>query len=313
MNYETGSSFIKYCNDYKNKIIADNKTNSDITFIIIDFKGKIETIDNGKSIAIENYSPISISNYPKSKGGHSFDALGKSKFITKKTIYDIIENIGKNDPNTLQEVNIFSHAYSGGPILANSSETDSIDLDMRIKDISNKIFDYSNFKNAFDANGVFKIWGCQSHPPFNFLLKEVMKNPLYKKDGTSNDTDEFIINDTKIPKPHGGGFYEEVSYYIDSGDCIKLPNGKIKVTLKQVKTIFSKSYRRNYAAWLSSQVDIKVQYSLPATYASFGEPEVFCISNDTKMNVPFFETYLGIKTESNYGIYDRTTVDRLGT
>lgn len=82
----------------------------------------------------------------------------------------------------------------------------------------------------------------------------------------------------------------------------------------QAKKIFSYQYYTNYAAWLAYMVDVKVQYSLPATYASFGSPEVFRISDDTKMNVSFFEKYLGIAIgELHYGIYDKTTVGRLLT
>lgn len=238
--------------------------------------------------------------------------MGKTKYITKKTIYEIIEKIGKDDPNTLQEVNVFSHAYPGGPILANSSEKDSIDLDMRVNDVRNKTFDFSNFKNAFDTNGVFKIWGCQSHPPFNYLLKSIMKNGKYKKDGTTKDTDEFVItDDTKIPNGHGG-FYEAVSKYMNANNYTKVGNNQIKITFLQLKKELANSYCANYAAWLAYMVDIKVQYSLPATYGSFGSPEVFRISDDTKMNVPFFETYLGITLgELNYRIYDNATVGRL--
>lgn len=134
IDYHTGNSFIKYCNDYKAKVIANNKNGIDVKFIIIDMKGTIEIFDNGKSVSIETFDKISKTNYPASKG-HAFDALGKSKYITKNNIYEIIEKIGTDAPNTLQEVNIFSHAYSKGPILANSSQTDPIDLDMRIDDI----------------------------------------------------------------------------------------------------------------------------------------------------------------------------------
>ena len=305
IDYHTGNSFIKYCNDYKNKIINNNKTKDDLTFIIIDFKGTIETITNGTSISTESFDKISKSNYPASKG-HAFDSLGKLKYITKKKIYELIEEIGKNNPSTLQEVNVFSHAYSGGPILGNSSETDAIDLDMRINDIKSKTFDYVNFKNAFNTTGIFKIWGCQSHPPFNYLVKKIMQNPKYKNDGTTKDTEEFIVNDIAVPN------HEILSKYIDATYYTSLPNGKIKMTLLQIKKIFGNSYCANYAAWLAYSVDVKVQYSLPATYASFGSPEVFRISDDTKMNVPFFEKYLGISLgELNYGIYDTITIGKL--
>lgn len=312
IDYHTGNSFLKYCNNYKKKINANNKNKEILTFITIDFNGSIETVTDGKIISNEKFDIISKSNYPASKGGHSFDLLGKTKYITKKKIYELIEEIGKTNPNTLEEVNIFSHAYLGGPILGNSSETDTIDLDMRISDVKNKIFDYTNFKNAFSNVGVIKIWGCQSHPPFNYLIKKVMQNSMYKKDGTTKDTDEFILtDDVKIPNGNGG-FYEGVSKYIEAGDFTQLPKGKIMVTLLQTKRIFAKNYRRNFAAWLAHETDIKIQYSLPATYASFGNPEVFRISDDTKMNVPFFETYLGVTIgELDYGIYDKLTVAKL--
>ncbi|OUL60339.1 hypothetical protein [Flavobacterium sp. AJR] len=307
IDYHTGNSFIKYCNDYKSKVIANNKAKDDLTFIIIDLKGTIEIIENGKSVSIKNFDKISKSNYPAAKG-HAFDALGKSNYITKKSIYELVDEIGLNKSTTLQELNIFSHAYPGGPILGNSSQSDAIDLDMRISDIKNKIFDFANFKKAFTNDGMVKIWGCQSHPPFNYLIKKIMQNPKYKKDGTTADTQEFIVNDIAVPN------HEVLSKYIEAKNYTKLSNGTIKLTLSQVKKIFSTSYCTNYAAWLAYSVDVKVQYSLPATYASFGSPELFRISDDTKMNVPFFEKYLGISIgELDYGIYDKPTITKFLT
>ena len=132
-----------------------------------------------------------------------------------------------------------------------------------------------------------------------------LKNPLIK-DSTTIDTQEFIVNDIAVPNQ------EILSKYIDAKYYTKLPNGTIKLTLLQVKKIFSTSYYTNYAAWLAYNVDVTVRYSLPATYASFGSPDLFRISDDTKMNVPFFEKYLGISLgELNYGIYDKITIDKL--
>ena len=178
IDYHTGNSFMQQLDIYKNKIISDNKDKGDTTIIIIDFNGTIDTIDNGKSISIEKYTPISKSNYPASKGGHAFDALGKSKYITKKTIYEVVEKIGKDDPNTLQEVSIFSHSYSRGPILANSSEKDAIDLDMRINDVAKQTFDFTLFKKAFSVDGIFKIWGCNMDSELNNITKQILNNPL---------------------------------------------------------------------------------------------------------------------------------------
>lgn len=307
IDYHTGNSFIKYCNDYKAKIAKNNTAGDDITFIVVDLKGTIEVFENGKSTSIKNFDKISKLNYPAAKG-HAFDSLGKTNYITKKIIYELVTDIGLKMPTTLQELNVFSHAYSVGPILGNSSESDPVDLDMRISDIKNKIFDFTNFKKAFANNGIVKIWGCQSHPPFNFLIKRIMQNAKYKKDGTTPDTAEFIVNDIAIPGN------DILSKYIETKNFTDMKNGTIKLTMAQVKKIFSTSYNGNYASWLAYNVDIKVQYSLPATYASFGSPELFRISDDTKMNVPFFDKYLGITIgELNYGIYDKATVTKLLT
>lgn len=307
INYENpnADSFINQLNNYKLKI-KDKKSSAII--IVYMHKGTIRTVIEGKKDTVEYYEPITKLNYPS---GRTFDAIGKTNYITKETIYDIIEKIGANAPGTLQDVCIFSHAYWQGPILANSKITDPLDIDMRISDISPIVIDYLQFKSAFTSTGIFKIFGCQSHPPFNYLLKSVMQNPKYKKNGSTLDTEEFVVKDIRIPKPHGG-VYDPVSTFVDSSLFTDIGGGKIKFTFLQIKTIFSDQYCLSFAAKLASEVDITVQYSLPATYASFGSPEYFRISKDTEMNVPFFNTYLGIRIgELNYGIYDRPTILRL--
>lgn len=309
IDYHTGNSFIKYCNDYKAKIIANNKSKEDLTFIIIDMKGTIETIDNGKSISVENYDKISKANYPASKG-HGFDSLGKSKYVTKKSIYEIVEKIGTDDPNTLQEVNVFSHSYALGPILGNSRETDAIDLDMRVNDVKNKTFDYAKFQKAFTPTGLVKIWGCNMNRFTNNLIKQIMKSSKYLRDGKTSDSTIFTIKDTLFQ--NGDGTQHSVSEYIYT-DCRTAPkNGLFEMTMLQVKKQFARNYWDSYPAWLSNNCNIKVLSALPSTYALFSSPDLFRISDDTKGNINFFEKYLKITIgEHNYGIYDQSTVQEM--
>lgn len=298
MDYNTANSFIKYCNDYKAKITANNRAKDDLTFIIVDLKGSVEVFENGISTSIKYFDKISKSNYPDRR---NFSSLGKSNYITKKTIYDLVEKIGLNKPGTLQELNIFSHAYAGGPILANSSEDDDIDLDMRKNDLRNRIFDFANFKQAFTDNGIVKIWGCQSHPPFNFLLKRVMQDPQYRKDGSTPDSEEFIIKNAAFEN------YGEITDYLAKDAYTELSNNRIVMTLLQLKKTFSYDYCNNFAGFLAAGTDMKVQYALPATYASFGSPDYFRISDDTIMNIEFYNAYLKIPiSELGYGIYEKT-------
>ena len=150
INYHTGNSFIKHLNNYKEKIAG-----KDDIFIIIDLgKGTIKTTQKGTKENVEKFEPITKKNYPS---GHHFDNLGKTDYITKFIIYKLIEDIGVNDPKTLQQVCIFSHAHYKGPILANSNETDAVDIDMRINDISPSNFDFTNFKNAFTTDGKYLV------------------------------------------------------------------------------------------------------------------------------------------------------------
>ena len=186
LDYHDFWSFNSYAEKHKAKLLKTKNAKEDFIFYMVDILvGKIRKIEIiGSKSAVETTTKFDIvdkSNYVN----HYFESNGK-KIISKTDIYKLIEQIGIDNPNTLVEVNVFSHAYSGGPILVNSVAGID-DKDLRMADIKNKIFDFSNFKKAFVTGGIFKIWGCQSHPPYNYLIKRVMQNPKYKKDGKSTN------------------------------------------------------------------------------------------------------------------------------
>lgn len=200
-------------------------------FIIVDMLGeKITTYESNKEIESKLFDKITSTNYEyRAFTKH----LNKTNYISKKTIYELICEIGKNEPNTVEDVSIFSHAYSKGPILTNTDSDDPNDLDMRINDIKDKIFDYTNFKNAFTNDGIFKIWGCNMNRFTNNLIKQVMKSSKYKKDGTTLDSTIFTIKDTLFQNKDGS--YNSVSQYIYS-DCKTTPkNGIFEMTMLQIK------------------------------------------------------------------------------
>jgi hypothetical protein len=80
----------------------------------------------------------------------------------------------------------------------------------------------------------------------------------------------------------------------------------------EIKKIGCSNFLGTYASTMASEIDVKVQAALPATYSEI-TPN-FHISSLTKENVKFFKTHLNISLgELEYGIYDKTTVDRITT
>ena len=113
--------------------------------------------------------------------------------ITKNTIYDIVGEIGSNNPKSIMEMHVFSHAYFNGPILANSYEDFGVDIDMRISDIK-KVS--SKFSSSFNKSGYVKIWGCNFPTITNAVYSKIRKNTKYK---------ESLIEEDEIftyPKNH---------------------------------------------------------------------------------------------------------------
>ena len=301
INYQTGYSFIKYCNDYKVKI---EKRDKDSQIIIVDILGgNITTYERGKKIKNTKYDTISKEKNYNGKR-FSYD-LGKKNYITKQVIYNLICEIGENEPNTLEDVSVFSHSYAFGPILANSYETDMFDLDMRINDLTNKIFNFLHFKDAFTDTGIFKIWGCNMSLLLNNFIKQIMKNLNYKKDGTTKDEIIFIVKDNSF-------IDDKISDLIKDKFRSNVKNGKFEMTMLQIRKFLADRYYQNFAGLLSYYTDVSVLSALPGTYSSFSSPNYFRISDKTKENINIFEKYLQIQIgELNYGMYDKNTVSRL--
>jgi hypothetical protein len=86
-------------------------------------------------------------------------------------VYRHLEECGKNRPGSVIEFSVFSHSYFGGPILFNTTERtayksiyrrDPLDHDARMwKDFeASNMPHQADFKAAFSATALLKIWGC---------------------------------------------------------------------------------------------------------------------------------------------------------
>jgi hypothetical protein len=320
-NYYTDKySFSQYTTKYRKKIPAAVDPEVNI-FIVVDFIGNITYYKNGTKVAQKLFTAIGPVNYPA--GTHDFYFNQTTGYITRNTIYNLITDIGTNNPGQLKEAGIFSHAYYDGPILVNTydssftqyatylaADPNYADIDCRKTDAAG--LDAAKFKAAFASDGVFKVWGCNANSLLNYFVKKVISSPLYKSDGTTADATELTINDATFG---GVKVSAEYSAFITS---VNNTTGKIKITMGNVKKALASKYLNTYAAKMAETLDITVQSALPGTYASIGmhvtgesaaNDNIFRISHDTKANVNIFEKYLSIDIgELKYGLYTKADV-----
>ncbi|MGO3183395.1 MAG: hypothetical protein ACTIJ9_11240 [Aequorivita sp.] len=300
------NSFIEYVKKEKKRIdaLANNKE-IQIIYVIDILPGTITKIekDEGKIVEkVTNYDKITKANF----SAHVFDDLNKSNYITKNTIYDIVGEIGSNNPKSIMEMHIFSHAYFNGPILANSYEDFGVDIDMRISDIK-KVS--SKFSSSFNKSGYVKIWGCNFPTITNAVYSKIRKNTKYK---------ESLIEEDEIftyPKNHFyfvmGSKELDLINYINQriGSSFKIDD-IIKLSFKQIKQILAYDFINVYAAHLAYYSNTNVYSALPGTYADI-DP-AFTINSQTLNNVDLFNIHLNVTVDSeNYGLFDKTTVERI--
>lgn len=321
-NYSTRKySFSSFTDKYRKKVAAGIPSSQVDVFIMVDFKGSITYYEDGVAKAKKLFTEVDSDNYPL--GSKAFDFQLTNGYISKDTIYDLITDIGTNNPGQLKEVGIFSHAYYVGPILLNTykpgttefttrlaADANYQDMDCRMSDIAG--LDTALFKAAFATDGIFKVWGCSADSHLNFIVKKVISSSLYKRDGTTADATEFTVPDYAFGSS-GTKISDRFSSHINS-----VSGGNVKITMGNMKKLLAFEYTDTFAATLAETIDITVQSALPGTYASIGDAAageaaanagIFRISYDTAANVNIFEKYLSVSIgELKYGLFTKASV-----
>lgn len=296
LDYHDFWSFKPYAEKEKKRILS--KINDKETLVIYNvdvLSGTIEITEDNNTGKVLSYDKITKKNYTS---GHGFDALGKTNYITKDTVYKIVEDISTKNPNSLNEVHVFSHAYWNGPILANTMESDPVDIDMRRSEVQTQ---GAYFTKSMDANGFVKIWGCSFPRDLNYFFSRIRKNSSYSSSKEIKDSEIFVYGKNHFIKK------ECVDIINDNlGKNFKLVD-KIQLTFSEIKKIAAIQYRLVYASFLAKYGDINVYSALPATYAEIVPS--FNISSKTMSNVKFYTKHLDVTVDSgNYGLYDKKTV-----
>jgi hypothetical protein len=250
-----------------------------------------------------------------------------------RDIYRAILAIGKDDPNSLIEVSIFSHAFYKGPILVNSMDDgfvlvrgmppgvpqdERIPLPEGLRDPDDK--DGRGFKDfvmpnmtpaeavmfraAFNARGYFWVWGCNFPKMINRVLSLVEKHPKY----SSSIADDQILTFSNLHRDQIESFVGLNDFFsLDLTQLIR--TRKCAIPFRAVKEALFAGTSASYVYQLSSVMRVRAIGALYGTWAEFwgGSPKLMAINGDTLRHVEFYKRHFNYKTDTegrNYGVFE---------
>ena len=317
------TDFKKYCTSYIDKLKTALKFSEDICFYIVDiyrgiiskktytYNSDIKKLNSPIEATHSKFDNVSYLNYFDLKGnGKKYFHPNKKKIISKYDIYNLINEIGINEPNTLAEVSIFSHAQFSGPILVNSlnhtstytdyfgkeikieteNTVDPNDFDFRVWDITSylpKSLIADTIKTAFITDeSVFRIWGCNNFAQNREFLSKVLNHKNYKASGLEDDVNFNITtwNENSIEWLNnffGKGFKKGVEF---------------NLTFLEIKKFFCYLIQISYSYDAAKFFNVKFHFAVPTSYADISP--FFIISSKTYWVIPFFKEYLNVDFQS---------------
>jgi hypothetical protein len=337
VNYSSFKSVYRtVCYNRMNLFEFNNRKNEDIVFHIFDVqKGEIVTREITFPSGIKKVkttkptpSPFKTitkdANYNRRRIGneihHDFKD-GQTDVMSILHVYETVQKIGANEPNTLFELSFFSHGWMGGPILVNSSDNgifgpedkfllvpdgarDPDDMDPRTKDFREPTMfmeELSNFQKAFSPSGYIWNWGC-TFPRTTFrILHKMVNHHSYKNSGLGDDV---IFKFNKLPDDEGELLDSVLSPELGG----HFPDRKnIEIKFKFLKHFFCKRTTATYNHVIAKSAKVKTFAALVGTYSDFKT------AGHISMHVPgflreknFYKNYLGFGFDpegNGYGEY----------
>lgn len=324
-DYEHKTAYYKsYCENRIKRILKANKGSE------IDNNWKFTLFDVGKGlqqeyqivnkrrqwVTVKNFTAVTAANYT----GKVF-TKNPTGVISITDVYNFIIELGKNEPGTLEEFNIFSHAWAGGPILVNSSEKPPFDnplnnkRDPDDKDARWKDFEPENMPNiklfqaAFSSTGKSWIWGCLFAKSPHLVLHQLFKNKHFSF-SKSQDSDMFSFSfsrkDADKIYPIDNVFFPNIS-----ANTLKFNR-----SLAAIKAFLKSRIESSYCHTLAGASKRICMGGFPGTYS---EPEIgqkwplWVIgkqkppySSNFKSRIRFYTNMMGLLEDSEkrgYGIY----------
>lgn len=318
-----GADFRVLCDNRMRRRIIANRAKDDLTFHIFDFrKGEVaanvvtyvtgaakETVT--KSI---QFTPITAGDYTRN-GEHFELKRGPTGRMSILDVYRLIRHLGNENPGTLIELSIFSHAFHRGPILTNSSDQmsadvtgalrDPDDLDGRsTKDFRAPTMDADQrkmFAAAFAAEGFVWLWGCGFPVVLNRFLSALERNSKYRGSGLGDEEAlTFVGLDDEVVRFLRG--------WVGPAAGVLANRGRLEIEFRFIKYFLSQLTAGTYAHEIAVASGVKTFAALQGTYSVFDTDRLalMSISPDTRGHTAFYVNYLGIVLDPEgrkYGTY----------
>lgn len=345
-----GVDFRIFCNNRTKRVIATNRSKEDLTFQIFDVRrGEVVThavtypdgrrTESRTTLTPSPFTAITKANYDRMVSGgetHYRFKNGQRDTMSILDVYDAVKAIGVDAPGTLVELSFFSHAFHGGPILANSYDDGHIDLLVPpstsptqvpipsgqrdpddVDPRSSKDFvpptmdarELDAFRKAFHSAGFAWIWGCTFPRVVHEVLTKVERHPQYKDSGVSDDT-VFVF--TNFTSAHADLL--EMVLRVELGG--RLPDRKrIELPFRWIKLLFCRLSVAGYAHGLARGTGVSVYSCVVGTYAEYdsGALPLMSVHRGFARHFTFYKNYLGFSFDPERRGYGAYRPDRVCT
>jgi hypothetical protein len=247
----------------------------------------------------------------------------QAKVMSITDLYKEILSIGRDQPGSLAEVSIFSHAINKGPILVNSYDgyaeraernpefplrerRDPNDKDGRMKDFNDSNMppaDRALFKSAFRPTGYVWNWGCNDILILHNLLRKIDMS------GGGAPTSD-VIKLRQLTK-------EQIEFLSLAASILNIDTLAVRKT--QRCEFNGNDFRRLleiflgdcYAYQLATQTKVRTFAALPGTSADWPDKRNMSINVNQRPNANIYKRWLGIKLDPEDRGYGEFTSDLL--
>jgi len=231
-------------------------------------------------VEVQRFRPITLANYTGNVFNRNQDGV-----MSIMNVYAYIQDLAKNEPRSLLELNIFSHGYIDGPILVNSNDTrpasdpnrDDKDKDGRaLKDFRapNMVSPTLNlFQSAFDPGGRIWIFGCVFDYPSRDVLHQILKSSVYRQTAPGKLKDSVTFQFIFTVEQARNYFLVDTNFFPSTDARGNNPLRFVR-DFSKVKAFITRRLNRTYAFHMVKVSKVACYAALPGTYADYEEGKV---------------------------------------
>lgn len=292
-NYSGSANYVNLAENRMRYLLHNNPSwanDANVEFYLFDVKeGKIKQnrfdgVRRDWVLKSSTFTPINKATHYNS---HNFK-IADTNVMSITDVYDFIIDLGKREPDSVQELTIIGHGWMGGPVLVNSYERseygpagtkrferDPWDKDARPKDGNEinmpTVTKWYPFYKAFKSDGYIWMWGCN----FPKVVFKVLHQTVMKSGSNHHNMGDYK-DDTVIKfsftRSFAEEYYPKVPFFFPAVQADgKVLNADLKFTrtFKQVKDFCKAMTLNSYAGLFSYNTHIPVIAGMLGTYADY--------------------------------------------